>query len=34
MPRSVCIYFAIYRLLLAAVRLIEKRYSIPGFAQE
>jgi polar amino acid transport system permease protein len=28
------IYFAIYRLLLAAVRLIEKRYDIPGFAQE
>ena len=28
------IYFAIYRLLLAAVRLVEKRYSIPGFAQE
>ena len=28
------IYFAIYRLLLVAVRLIEKRYSIPGFAQE
>jgi polar amino acid transport system permease protein len=28
------IYFAIYRLLLAAVRLIEKRYSIAGFAQE
>lgn len=28
------IYFAIYRLLLAAVRLIERRYSIPGFAQE
>jgi len=28
------IYFAIYRLLLAAVRLIEKRYSILGFAQE
>ncbi len=28
------IYFAIYRLLLAAVRLIEKRYSIFGFAQE
>ncbi|MEO7277251.1 MAG: amino acid ABC transporter permease [Sphingomicrobium sp.] len=27
------IYFAIYRLLLVAVRLIEKRYSIPGFAQ-
>lgn len=28
------LYFGIYRLLLAAVRLIEKRYSIPGFAQE
>jgi polar amino acid transport system permease protein len=28
------IYFAIYRLLLGAVRWIEKRYSIPGFAQE
>jgi len=28
------IYFGIYRLLLVAVRLIEKRYSIPGFAQE
>ncbi|HEX3423681.1 MAG TPA: amino acid ABC transporter permease [Sphingomicrobium sp.] len=28
------IYFAIYRLLLAAVRIIEKRYSITGFAQE
>ena len=28
------IYFAIYRLLLSAVRLIEKRYSIAGFAQE
>jgi polar amino acid transport system permease protein len=28
------IYFAIYRLLVAGVRLIEKRYSIPGFAQE
>ena len=28
------IYFAIYRLLLVAVRLIEKRYSIAGFAQE
>jgi polar amino acid transport system permease protein len=28
------IYFAIYRLLLSAVRLIEKHYSIPGFAQE
>ena len=28
------LYFGIYRLLLAAVQLIEKRYSIPGFAQE
>lgn len=28
------IYFGIYRLLLAAVQLVEKRYSIPGFAQE
>ncbi len=28
------LYFAIYRLLLAAVRLVEKRYAIPGFAQE
>lgn len=28
------IYFAIYRLLLSGVRLIEKRFSIPGFAQE
>ena len=28
------LYFAIYRLLLVAVRLIEKHYSIPGFAQE
>jgi polar amino acid transport system permease protein len=28
------IYFGIYRLLLAAVQLIEKKYSIPGFAQE
>ena len=28
------IYFAIYRLLLAAVRLIDKHYSVPGFAQE
>lgn len=28
------IYFAIYRLLLTAVRWIEKRYSIAGFAQE
>ena len=28
------IYFAIYRLLLAVVRLVEKRYAIAGFAQE
>ena len=28
------LYFAIYRLLLVAVRLIEKRYSVAGFAQE
>ena len=28
------IYFAIYRMLLAAVRLIEKHYAIPGFAVE
>src|SRR5689334_1513010 len=28
------VYFAIYRLLLAAVRLVEKRYTILGFAQE
>jgi polar amino acid transport system permease protein len=28
------IYFAIYRLLLLGVRLIEKRYNVPGFAQE
>jgi polar amino acid transport system permease protein len=28
------IYFAIYRLLLGAVRLVDKRYSVPGFAQE
>jgi polar amino acid transport system permease protein len=28
------IYFAIYRLLLSGVRLIEKRYAIPGFAVE
>lgn len=28
------IYFAIYRLLLAAVRLVEKRYTILGFAVE
>jgi polar amino acid transport system permease protein len=28
------LYFGIYRLLLAGVRLVEQRYSIPGFAQE
>jgi polar amino acid transport system permease protein len=28
------IYFAIYRVLLSGVRLIEKRYAIPGFAVE
>ena len=28
------IYFAIYRLLLVGVRLVEKRYNVPGFAQE
>lgn len=28
------LYFAIYRLMLVAVRLLEKRYSVPGFAQE
>jgi polar amino acid transport system permease protein len=28
------IYFAIYKLLLGAVRMIEKHYSIAGFAQE
>jgi polar amino acid transport system permease protein len=28
------IYFAIYKLLLAAVRLVDRRYSVPGFAQE
>jgi len=28
------LYFGIYRLLLGAVRLIEQRYSIAGFAQE
>lgn len=28
------IYFGIYRLLLVAVQLVEKKYSIPGFAQE
>jgi polar amino acid transport system permease protein len=28
------IYFAIYRILLAGVRLVEKHYAIPGFAVE
>jgi polar amino acid transport system permease protein len=28
------IYFAIYRMLLAGVRLVENHYAIPGFAQE
>jgi polar amino acid transport system permease protein len=28
------LYFGIYKLMLAGVRLIEKRYAIPGFAQE
>jgi polar amino acid transport system permease protein len=28
------LYFGIYRLMLVAVRLIEKRYAVPGFAQE
>jgi polar amino acid transport system permease protein len=28
------LYFVIYRFLLAAVRLIERHYSIPGFAQD
>ena len=28
------LYFAIYKLLLAAVRLIEKKFSVPGFAEE
>jgi len=28
------LYFGIYRLLLVAVRLVEKRYAVPGFAQE
>ena len=28
------IYFAIYRLLLSAVRWVERRSSVPGFAQE
>ena len=28
------LYFGIYRLLLVIVRLVEKRYAVPGFAQE
>jgi polar amino acid transport system permease protein len=28
------LYFLIYRLMLVAVRLVERRFSIPGFAQE
>ena len=28
------LYFAIYRLLLAALEMVEKRYSIAGFAEE
>lgn len=28
------LYFGIYRLMLVAVRMVEKRYAIPGFAQE
>ena len=28
------LYFGIYQLLLAAVRLVERRFRIPGFAQE
>jgi polar amino acid transport system permease protein len=28
------LYFGIYWLLLAAVRLVEQRYSIPGFAED
>lgn len=28
------LYFGIYRLMLVAVRLVEKHYAIPGFAQE
>ena len=28
------LYFAIYKLLLAAVRLIEKKFAVPGFAEE
>ncbi len=28
------LYFAIYRLMLVVVRLIERHFSVPGFAQE
>lgn len=28
------LYFGIYRLLLVAIRLVEKHYNVPGFAQE
>lgn len=28
------LYFGIYRLMLVAVRLVEKHYAVPGFAQE
>ena len=28
------LYFAIYRLMLVVVQLIERNYSVPGFAQE
>ncbi len=28
------LYFAIYRLLLVVVRLIEQHFSVPGFAQD
>ena len=28
------LYFGIYRLLLVAIRLVEKHYTVPGFAQE
>ena len=28
------LYFGIYRLLLAAVRMVERHYNVPGFAQE
>ena len=28
------LYFGIYRLLLVVVRLVEKRFAVPGFAQE